>query len=102
MRPWSVINIWLPGDILTLPPPPSLQTCSEIGEERDDFSPVRRNKPPKGSMSQVGFFFLIIYYIQSIYVMYICTHLISGTVGGSAELPRSVYAGDKFGGIWLL
>ena len=28
--------------------PPFLLTCSEVGEERDEFSPIRsRNKPPE-------------------------------------------------------
>ena len=88
MRPCSVTN---KPTLLPL----FLQTCSKVGEERDEFSPLRRNKPLKGSMSQFFFIFfffiLIIYYryIQSIYIMYIlCTHLlISGLVGGSAEQP---------------
>ena len=48
--PWSGTSIGLPRDIPTLPPP-FLQTCSEVGEERDEFSPISRNKPAKGSTS---------------------------------------------------
>ena len=72
----------------TAPPPPFfLQTCSKVGEERDEFSPIRKTKPPKRSMSQFfGLFYL--YLCTSIYIMYICTHLlITGLVGGSAEQP---------------
>ena len=53
MRPWSITRIRLTGGIPTLPPPPFLQTCSEVEEERDEFSPIRRNKPPKGSPSHI-------------------------------------------------
>ena len=55
-------------------------------------SSVPRNKPPKGSMSQFGFFDWLIYTYLSIniYNMYIFTNqcpLIIGPAGGSAEQP---------------
>ena len=80
MRPWSVTRIRLTVDIPTLPPRLFVHTYSEVGEEREEFSPKRRNKP----------FFLIYAYIlcPSICIMYICTHLlIIAPVGGSAGQP---------------
>ena len=37
------------------PPPPFLQTCSEVGEERDEFSPIKISLP-----RDFFFFFLTI------------------------------------------
>ena len=76
--------------------PPFLQTCSEIGEKRDAFSPIRGNKPPEGSTSLFLFAFMIFLYMyKTIYiVMYKCTDLLTNLLeiwatGGSATTgPR--------------
>ena len=54
-----------------------LQTCSEVGEERDEFSPIRsRNKPPEGSTSDF-FCFCLNMYIYICTTIYIRTNLLS-------------------------
>ena len=87
MRSWSVNN-WLPGHILTLPPPlPFSQTGSEKEEERDVFSPTR-NKLPKGSESQFFFFFLYTYVLYTRFIHYIqYVHISFWVGGGSVEQP---------------
>ena len=88
---YLVTNIyWDTGIYRYCPPPFFLQTCSEVGEERDEFSPIRSNKPPKGSISQfVCFSFgVLVFFMYKIYTinMKICTHLlIFALAGGSAE-----------------
>ena len=76
----------------TLPPALFLQTCSEVGEERDEFSPIEFNLPEK-----VRFFFfffvLLLNYMCNIYeyVQLITDVQISSryqSVGGSAEQPQ--------------
>ena len=59
------------------PPPPFQQTCSEVGEERDEFSP-RRQSPPEGR-----------HVVSSKnYQHYIYTNLNIRVNCGSAEQPQ--------------
>ena len=51
-------------------PPFFLQTCSEVGEERDEFSPKEINLPKEARL--IFFFFMLLNYI---YTIYICTDL---------------------------
>ena len=47
------------------------KTCSEIGEERDEFSPIRsRNKSPKGSISEFYYYYYLILYMDNYLHMY--------------------------------
>ena len=83
--------------ILTLLPP-SLQTCSEVGEERDEFSPIRsRNTPPKEGPKKSFIFFLIGFIVFFIYMCkYLHMYKISSmfwATGGSAEQPLQVPGG---------
>ena len=91
MRQWSVTSTRLPRNIPILPPPPIFQTCSEIREERDEFSPIEKiHFPREASHSFFGLFFdyMLLYYIQGIYIIYTCTLLlISGFGGGPTEQP---------------
>ena len=86
VRPWSVTSSRLTRTILTLPPPPPpfLQTCSEVGEERDEFSPRRQINLPKEAYH---FFFGDFYFIIMYYTMYIYTNLNIRAICGSAEQP---------------
>ena len=41
------------------PPPLLFQTCSEVGEERDEFSPLEFNLPEEARPENFFFFFCI-------------------------------------------
>ena len=88
MRPWSVKNIRLPRSIPTLSPPfpsPALRK----GKRGISSVPQEINFPREASHSLFFFeiFFILMYYIQGIYTIYICTHLIFGFGGGPVEQP---------------
>ena len=91
MRPWSVTNIQLPSNIPSLPPPPFLQTYSEIGEDRDEFSPIKENNPANGSISQFVFscLFLIIYLITLYKVYTLCAFVHISFLGLLVDLLSS-------------
>ena len=79
-RPWSVTENPVIRGYTDVAPPPFLQTCSEIGKERDEFSPIKGNKTPKGSMSQFFLFFfldyILIYYTQlKVSTLYTLSHM---------------------------
>ena len=62
------------------PPPPFLQTCSEVGEERDEFSPLELNLPEE-ARPEIFFFFscsltICAISIQICTTIYICTNLL--------------------------
>ena len=61
-------------------PPPFLQTCSEVGEERDEFSPIEISLPEEVLRFFFFFFFfffkLYVQYIQICTSIYICTDLL--------------------------
>ena len=64
--------------------PPFLQTSSEVGEERDEFNPINsRNKPPKGSTSELCFFFVLYIYVQLF--TYVQISSVPWATGGSVE-----------------
>ena len=85
----------------TLPPPPFLQTCSEVGEERDEFSPIKLSLPEE--VREIFFFFFFFFFFFLLLLNYVCNiykyvqvftyvHLSSRyqSVGGSAEQPQPV------------
>ena len=70
------------------PPPPFLQTCSEVGEARESSVPKEINLPKEARKSC---FFMILKYI---YTIYICTNLLPDlATGGSVEQPLQVPGG---------
>ena len=75
-------------------PPPFLQTCSEVGEERDEFSPIKISLLEE--VREIFFFFLLLLnYVCNIYKyvqVFTYVHLSSRyqSVGGSAEQPQLV------------
>ena len=79
---------------LAPPPPFFLQTCSEVGKERDEFSPIKLPLPEE--VREIFFFFfflLMLNYMCNIYkyVLLFTNAQISSkvsTVGGSAEHPQ--------------
>ena len=79
--------------------PHFLQTCSEVGEERDEFSPIRsRNKPPKGSTSEFFKIYLFIFFYIYVYIYvqlftYVQISSIPWATGVSAEQPLQVPGG---------
>ena len=42
------------------PPPPFLQTCSEVGEERDEFSPIELSLPEE--VREILFIYFIFFF----------------------------------------
>ena len=79
------------------PPPLFLQTCSEVGEERDEFSPIKLSLPEE--VREIFFFcVLLLNYMCNIYkYVQVFTYVqISSryqSVGGSAEQPQPVQDG---------
>ena len=87
----SDTRIRLTGGIQTLPPPP-LFVIPALRLGKWSVSSNPRNKPPKGSLSQLIYTYLSI----SIYNMYIFTiqcPLIIGPAGGSAGQPLLALGG---------
>ena len=78
-------------------PTPLLQTCSEVGEERDEFSPIKLPLPEE-VCERFFFFVLLLNYMCNIYKY---VHLFtdvqisskSPSVGGSAEQPQQGQGG---------
>ena len=78
------------------PPPPPLfkQTCSEVGEERDEFSPIEVNPPEE--VRPDFFFFFFFFFLPNYVHVYKNVQLTSYVqissrylpVGGSAEQPQ--------------
>ena len=72
-------------------PPLFKQTCSEVGEERDEFSPIGINLPKEARLSFVFFCFFFNYmcniytYVQLFFYVQITSRY--WPVGGSAEQP---------------
>ena len=65
-------------------------SCSEVGEERNEFTPIRnRNKPPEGSTSQFSCFFC---YVQVFTYVQIFTS-VQQISSISAEQPLQVPGG---------
>ena len=79
-----------------LAPPLFIQTCSEVGEERDEFSPIKLSLPEE--VREIFFFLLLLNYMCNIYkYVQVFTYVqISSryqSVGGSAEQPQPVQDG---------
>ena len=77
--------------VSTLPPPFFLQTCSEVGEERDEFSPIELSLPEE--VREIFFFVLLLNYMCNIYkyvplFTYVQISSKYQSVGGSAEQPQ--------------
>ena len=78
----------------TLPPPPFfLQTFSEVGEERDEFSPIELSLPKEVREIFFFFFVLLLNYMCNIYkyvplFTYVQISSKYQSVGGSAEQPQ--------------
>ena len=89
LRPWTVISSRLPGGTQDVAPLFS-QTYSEVGEERDEFSPLKSNKPPKESMSLFLWFFFCFSFLYVQLLTYV--HVSSkpwATDGSAKQPPRS-------------
>ena len=77
---------------LTLPPP-FLQTCSEVGEERDEFSPIELNLPEEVRETFFFIYLLFLNYMCNVYkyvqlFTYVQISSRYQSVGGSAEQPQ--------------
>ena len=75
MRPWSVTNTREYTNVAT----PLFQTCSEIGGERDEFSPIKEINIPREASHSLFlflfffvFFYAYVYYAYVLYTRYIC------------------------------
>ena len=55
-----------------VPPPFFLQTCSEVGEERDEFSPIKLSLPEK--VREIFFFFFFLCCSLTICAIYTNMH----------------------------
>ena len=71
-------------------PPPFVQTCSEVGEERDEFSPIEISLPEEVLRF---FFFLFLNYMCNIYkyvqvFTYVQISSRCRSAGGSAGQPQ--------------
>ena len=81
-----------------LAPPPFLQTCSEVGEERDEFSPIKLPLPEE-VRERIFFFFVVVpNYMCNIYrYVHLFTDVQvsskSPSVGGCAEQPQQGQGG---------
>ena len=93
LRVWSNIIIRLfrwnrQNDLVA--PPPLLQTCSEVGEERDEFSPITNKNLPKEVRPSFFFFFFFFFCFLTICVLFTYVQIFSiyWSIGGSAEQPQ--------------
>ena len=75
--------------------PPFLQTCSEVGEERDEFSPIKLSLPEEVREIIIIIFFVCVFlnYMCNIYkyvLLFTYVQISSRyqSVGGSAEQPQ--------------
>ena len=83
-----------------LAPPLFLQTCSEVGEERDEFSPLELNLPEE-ARPEIFLIFFFFFFFCSLTICAISIQLFTyvqissryQSVGGSAEQPQPVQDG---------